>query len=346
MRTKLCVLSLILFVAVAHGISQAWLVGSVDGIKAENARLGRAASLALRASGKPVETAWGRTSNSIWLPALNSLIWGLALTGLAGAGLAGARKCGVFLRREETLPERFSRMSGTLMKYHIYVPVVTLFFASVVSVSLVVGRVFYTGNLRHSFLVWNLFLAWMPLLFTLLAREHFIKAGHRNWRFAALAVAWLLFFPNAPYIFTDVIHLMRSGTHRFWVDLTLILNCALTGFVVGFVSLYLMQSLVARIYGSIWSWVFIAAVAGLSGFGVYLGRIVRLNSWDIVARPGKLYHGLNTWAADPLASLNTSAFPALFALFLFIAYVILYALTHLQPAQNIGEPANATPVEA
>jgi uncharacterized membrane protein len=280
------------------------------------------------------------------LPTLNSLIWGLAITGLAGAGLAGARRCGVFLRREETLPERFVRMRVTLLKYHIYVPVMALFFASVISVSLVVGRVFYTGNLRYSFLIWNLFLAWMPLFFTLLAREHFVKVGHRNWRFAALAVAWLLFFPNAPYIFTDVIHLTRTGAGVFWVDLTIILNCALTGFVVGFVSLYLMQSLVARIYGSLSSWLFIAAVAGLSGFGVYLGRILRLNSWDVIARPTKLYHGLNTWAADPLASLNSSAFPALFGLFLFIAYVILYALTHLQPASENAEPAGIKPVEA
>src|SRR6185295_9054568 len=97
MKTKVIVVLLVLLVAVAHGMSQAWLAGSVDSIRADNARLGRAASFALRASGKPVETAWGRSSSSIWLPTLNSLIWGLAITGLAGAGLAGARKCGVFL---------------------------------------------------------------------------------------------------------------------------------------------------------------------------------------------------------------------------------------------------------
>ena len=82
-----------------------------------------------------------------------------------------------------------------------------LTFASTVSVALVLGRIAWTRNLHYGFLAWNLFLAWLPLLFAVLARERYADGTKRNWRFYGLAGAWLLFFPNAQYIFTDVTHL-------------------------------------------------------------------------------------------------------------------------------------------
>lgn len=208
-------------------------------------------------------------------------------------------------------------------------PMLALTFATVVGVALVIARMVFTHNYRYAFLVWNLFLAWLPLIFALMARDSFKNGAKNNWRFRALSSAWLLFLPNAPYIFTDVIHLLNGRFQHFWLDLTLILICALTGLVLGFVSLYLMQGVVSRMFGQAVSWLFIAAATGLSGFGIYLGRFLRFNSWDVLTRPGKLFNGLTDWAANPMANSHTLAFPALFAAFLFIAYVMLYALTHL-----------------
>jgi len=211
-------------------------------------------------------------------------------------------------------------------------PMLTLTFASAVSVGLVLARIIWSGNLRLGFLVWNLFLAWLPLIFALLACEKYRAGCGRNWRFLGLTGAWLLFFPNAPYIFTDLIHLTTRFYSHFWVDLVLILSCALTGLVSGFVSLYLMQSVVTRMLGRGASWVFIAAVSALSSFGIYLGRFLRFNSWDVIFKPVALYHGIGSWVADPLQNSRTAVFPVLFATFLFISYVMLYALTHLKPA--------------
>ncbi len=217
-------------------------------------------------------------------------------------------------------------------------PLLALTFASIASVALVGARIIATGNLRYSFLVWNLFLAWLPLVFALLASAKFHHASGRDWRFLGLAGAWLLFFPNAPYIFTDLTHLTTRFYGHYWVDLMLILLCALTGLVLGFVSLYLMQSVVERMLGRPASWVFIAAVAALSGFGIYLGRFMRFNSWDVLFRPVQLFQGIGNWVAAPLANANTLAFPVLFGTFLFIAYLMLYALTHLQPARPLPLP--------
>ena len=231
------------------------------------------------------------------------------------------------------------KLLNLLYKHDTAAPMLALTFASISSIALVVARMAWTGNFRLAFLVWNLFLAWLPLIFAFLARERYQNAVRSDWRFAGLACTWLLFFPNAPYIFTDLIHLIYGPYQHFWVDLTLILICGFTGLVLGFVSLYLMQSVVAKMYGRAASWFFVAAVAGLSSFGVYLGRVLRFNSWDVLVKPVRLYRGINHWAADPLANANTFAFPVLFATFLFIAYVLLYALTQLPRAQSFSTPA-------
>src|SRR5579859_1051914 len=158
--------------------------------------------------------------------------------------------------------------------------VIALILASGVSLGLVAARILWTGRWQYAFLPWNLFLAWLPLAFALMACDAFQSGTSRNWRFWGYASAWLLFFPNAPYIFTDIIHLTARGFGHFWIDLVLVLLCAMTGLVLGFVSLFLMQSVVRRRLGQAASWMFIAIVAGLSGFGIYLGRFLRFNSWD------------------------------------------------------------------
>ena len=182
-----------------------------------------------------------------------------------------------------------------LLKHQAAAPLLALSFASAVSVALVIVRILVTHNLHYGCLIWNLFLAWLPLIFALLACEHYRNTARPSLGFAGLAGAWLVFFPNAPYIFTDLIHLTTSFYGHFWVDLVLILMCAVTGLVLGFVSLYLMQSIVARMFGRIAGWIFITAATGLGGFGIYLGRFFRFNSWDVFVKPTVLYHRLGTW---------------------------------------------------
>ncbi len=222
------------------------------------------------------------------------------------------------------------------LKRETAMPVLALAFASGASVALVTARIFWTAKLYYAFLIWNLFLAWLPMVFALLACDAYQRASGRDWRFLSLAGAWLLFFPNAPYIFTDVIHLTRGSYSYFWVDLSLILLCAVTGLVLGFVSLYLMHTVVSRVVGWAASWLFIAGVAGLSGFGMYVGRFMRFNSWDVLLKPRTVAHGIGNWVADPLANANAVAFPILFGAFLFVTYLLLYALTHLRPAEERG----------
>ena len=207
-----------------------------------------------------------------------------------------------------------------------------LIVATLLCVAMVGTRALWMHRLSYGFLLWNLFLAWLPLAIALFAAEEYRKAGRLEWRLGTLAVAWLIFFPNAPYIFTDLIHLARFRQH-YWVDLVLVLTCALTGLVVGFISFFLMQSVVKRLYGSRWSWGFVVGASLLSGFGIYIGRILRFNSWDVVVRPVAFSREIGRWASDPFASSQTFAFPALFGVFVLTSYLLFYALTHLRHPQ-------------
>jgi uncharacterized membrane protein len=217
-------------------------------------------------------------------------------------------------------------------------PFLALALATLVCVALVAARLIRPGNIHHPlFLVWNLFLAWLPLIFALLACDHYNSGPAARWRFLGFAGAWLLFFPNAPYILTDIVHVTQPYQfyQHFWVDLVIVLLCALTGLVLGFVSVFLMQALVRREFGYLASWAFIGVIAVLSGVGVYVGRVLRYNSWDIVWKPLDVYRGIDNWVAGPSTGIGSFTFPAVFAMFFFIAYVMLYALTQLRHFQAV-----------
>jgi len=208
------------------------------------------------------------------------------------------------------------------------IPVFTLVAASTICTALVAYRIIAGAQVRHAYLVWNLLLAWLPLWFAVLAAERFeIANGLRDRKFLALGTAWLLFFPNAPYIFTDLVHVLGRWRQSFWVELMLILLCAMTGFLAGFLSLQVMHGLATRLWGRAAGWLFVATVSALAGFGVYLGRFVRLNSWDVVTSPIELLYCLRAAAWDVLTQHHDLKFLILFSLFLLLGYVMLHALT-------------------
>ena len=207
-------------------------------------------------------------------------------------------------------------------------PVFALIATSGVCAALVTYRIIVGCQVRHAYLVWNLILACLPLVFAVLAAERCRGTGNpRDRKFVTLAVAWLLFFPNAPYIFTDLVHVLATRRQSFWSEMMLILLCAMTGFLAGFLSLQVMHRLATRIWGRVAGWMFVAGVSGLAGFGVYLGRFVRLNSWDALVNPVELAQGASLAMLNLATQWQHTKFFILFALFLLLGYVMLHALT-------------------
>lgn len=198
-------------------------------------------------------------------------------------------------------------------------------FASALAGALVAARIAVTHRFQVLYLIWNLFLAWLPLLFALAVwREAGTRVPRRKRVFAAGA-AWLLFFPNAPYIFTDLVHLAKlhaSATAPPWFDLLLHLLFAMIGLMIGFASLAVMHKLVERAWGWRTGWLFALGALALAGFGIYLGRFERWNSWDVLLSPFAL---LGDIAAPFLAPWNhprTWGFSVVCFLFLAISYLL------------------------
>jgi len=216
-------------------------------------------------------------------------------------------------------------------------PIGILLLTSIIGVTMVVLRVAWTKDINYLFLIWNLFLAWLPVYFALKVRNRY-RAGLGGWRIYALAGLWLLFLPNAPYIFTDLVHLENWFHRHYWTDLCLILQFGFTGAMLGFVSLYLMQAIVVHRFGRIMGWLFVLVSIGLSGVGVWVGRFLRLNSWDIVTRPLSIFRLLGTVVLHPIDTHHALPFSILFATFLLLGYLMVYALTHLRPMYEPGEP--------
>jgi uncharacterized membrane protein len=183
------------------------------------------------------------------------------------------------------------------------------------------GRVLISNQISYGFVPWNLFLAWLPYFFSLLmAATHHIRP---RWWWAQIipGALWLLFLPHAFYIMTDLIHLTQRQSIPTWYDAGLLAITAWTGIFLAIVSLHTVQGIVQSYLGSFLSWGFALIVIGLSGYGVYLGRFLRWNSWDVLSDPvGIAYDSL-----DPLINPITNADKIGFM----IMYTSLFLVTYL-----------------
>lgn len=193
---------------------------------------------------------------------------------------------------------------------------VSLLVLAVFNVSLIAFRMAVTESLFYGFLVWNLVLAALPYLVTWYLGENpqYVKS-----KFALLlcSAIWLLFLPNAPYLITDFLHFKKQTTGMpAWFDLLLLMSFSWNGIALGLVSMADMQRFWEQRFGLKISVTFIFCCSLLSGFGIYLGRYLRFNSWDILHHPIDLFS-----AIFPLVSeLRSIGFTIGYGLFVFISY--------------------------
>src|SRR4029077_5039037 len=176
----------------------------------------------------------------------------------------GAARPGRAPRRSRVTP------SGMKSSRRRILTVAGLFVASLFCVALVVVRNVHTGNGNFRFLIWNLFLAWIPFLLAVVVYDRW-RRRRGGALLLALGALWLLFFPNAPYIATDFVHLQHAPLSAYWYDAVTIAAFAWLGVLIGFASLYLMQTVVRQWRGVVAGWVFAVFAIGLGSLGIYLG---------------------------------------------------------------------------
>ena len=228
----------------------------------------------------------------------------------------------------------YNRLRESFVRYRHSLAVFFLLNAAcAVCIFLVAARVAFTETGYHLGLIWNLFLAWIPFILSYIAHS---VSWRQIWLYLVIpviAVLWLIFFPNAPYMLTDLQDLARKAAGApLWYDVIIIVWCSWTAMLLGIVSLYLMQDIVQRTFGRFIGWSFVFVISALSSFGIYVGRFVRLNSWDILQDPAETGMEILGIIIDP--SRRLAAFTLSYTVFFLFVYLLLYSFSHMLQEQT------------
>lgn len=191
---------------------------------------------------------------------------------------------------------------------------------------LVIARVAATGYYTYLFMPWNLFLAYIPYLIS----ERFsrnVPLMEHKWKRIAVVAAWLLFIPNSFYIVTDLFHLDQFDAAPKWFDLLLLFSFAWNGLLLGLLSVRKMAIIQQAISGQRFSLLFIFAVMWLNAFGIYIGRFLRYNSWDIITQPFSLFGEILEMFYNPLQNKMEWSMITTWAIFMTLFYFTIEKMT-------------------
>jgi uncharacterized membrane protein len=194
---------------------------------------------------------------------------------------------------------------------------------TILAVAVFSARFLYTGSLRFYFLIWNLALAWIPLLCAFA-----ILISQKSWWRILCLTFWFAFLPNSFYLLTDFVHLYQTEVIGIWYDILLISVFAFNGYLLGYASLFLIEKSLFQSTKRVH--IFNAVVIFLSAFGVYIGRFWRWNSWDVIAQPLDLLRDIVAVPLYPIYNLRAIAFTLLFGAVTWLGYYSLRALALYQ----------------
>lgn len=192
-----------------------------------------------------------------------------------------------------------------------------LLFCAVYCCFLLLVRAKITDSIYLFFLVRNLFLAAIPYTLIIYLKNYLVLQQNKIYTIVLL-FCWLLFLPNSFYIITDIIHITKSSETTKWLDLIIVSSFAIIGFVMGLLSLSKFESLIGTLLSPHKIRILIPIICFLCGLGIYLGRIQRYNSWDIISNPIRLI--VNITAIITSSELLLFSFN--FGLFIYIFYQI------------------------
>jgi uncharacterized membrane protein len=179
-------------------------------------------------------------------------------------------------------------------------------------------RMLIHSSFHFGFLVWNILLAYIPL-----AISHGIQKIEDPKRAYPYVMLWLLFYPNSAYLITDIVHLDVRTSPDFWLDLVILFGAAMIGMVIAVRSLARMEAWYSQYLSPLCSGAATIGVLMLSGYGIYLGRVERWNSWDILFSTGDLIGNVAYQFFHPFEYMEVWLLSTLFATALGMAYLTL-----------------------
>jgi uncharacterized membrane protein len=192
----------------------------------------------------------------------------------------------------------------------------SLFIASLIGLIFNISRGDFFNATGLAYLMWNLFLAWIPFILSV----YFIKPSNSIKRALPFFLAWLLFFPNAPYVVTDTIHVISHARHALWFDSLIFFFFGWISLLLGIISLAHIE-IYLRAHFKIWiSELSIFLICIITSFGIYLGRFDRFNSWDLFIHPRELLHHSYIISIQVGSNFTPFAFVAAFTVFIYTIY--------------------------
>lgn len=193
---------------------------------------------------------------------------------------------------------------------------------------LLCGRVVATGYTTYTFLLWNLVLALVPYAISnwLPVSRHRFK---NKWLFFFLFALWLLFIPNSFYIITDLFHFRNITSAPGWFDLLLLLSFAWNGLLLGIVSLRKIEIVLHAKRGRNFSHLVVFAVMWLNAWGIYIGRYLRYNSWDVITQPFALFGDMVEMMLNPFDNRTEWGMIMCYAVFMALLYMSVKKLSSL-----------------
>ncbi len=184
---------------------------------------------------------------------------------------------------------------------------------------LLLTRIIATDSMAYLFLPWNLLLAFIPYWITWWISRNITIIENKVKLIIALA-AWLLFIPNSFYIITDLFHLSHFRSAPQWFDLLMIFSFAWNGLLCGIISLRRVEVVISLIRGKSFSILLVFSVMWLSAFGIYIGRFLRYNSWDIITDPFSLAGEITDMIIHPFENSYAWGMTVCYSAFMTLIY--------------------------
>ncbi len=196
------------------------------------------------------------------------------------------------------------------------------------SLFMLAARIVCTHSLTSAWLSWNLFLAWIPYGISKWL-YHNTAVLKRKWVTGVAGLVWLLFVPNSFYIITDLFHLQEYRNAPLWFDVLLIFSFAWNGILLGVLSIRDMEKVVQAFFVPRNEWIFLYPVMWLNALGVYIGRYLRYNTWDVVGSPVSLTRDMFTLLVHPILHKDEWAMVFCFSMFMTLMYVTIKKISRM-----------------
>jgi uncharacterized membrane protein len=160
--------------------------------------------------------------------------------------------------------------------------------SSLASVALFAAGALRNHSLTFDYLIYNLFLAWIPLILTIWLQRMLRTKLWSSWAPFVLTLFWLGFLPNSFYMISDYIHLQEVARVDLIYDVIMFSSFILNAFILGLVSLYVVHIELRKRVSLMSSWWMVATTIFLTSFAIYIGRDLRWNTWDVLLNPASI----------------------------------------------------------